>query len=120
MSDATISTTDHADGHAHPTDKLFVKTAIILTLITAAEVAWSYLPIWDGATGAKSLFEIGGLLIMMFAKFFIVASVFMHLKYDKPILSRAFYFGFVIAILVYTAALATFEIFSSGKPGYLP
>lgn len=120
MSDATVTTTEHEEGHAHPTDQVFVKTALILTVITAVEVAWSYLPMWDGATGMKSVLEIGGLLIMMMVKFFIVANVFMHLKYDKPLLGRTFYFGFVIAVLVYVAALATFEIFGSGTPGFVP
>ena len=125
MTDATVTPDaahgDHADdGHAHPTDALFVKTAAILAVITAIEVGWSYLPLWEDAEGLTSFFEISGLLVMMMAKFVIVAGVFMHLKYDKPILSRAFYFGFGLAILVYLAAITTFEFWSSGPPGYAP
>jgi len=32
------------DHHAHPTDLMFVKVALLLAGITAVEVAWSYLP----------------------------------------------------------------------------
>jgi cytochrome c oxidase subunit 4 len=124
MTDATVTPDAHADhgddGHAHPTDKLFVKTAVILAVITAVEVGWSYLPWWKDAEGLTSFIEISGLLIMMMVKFVIVANVFMHLKFDKPILTRTFYFGFALAVLVYMAALTTFEIWSSGAPGFAP
>ncbi|MBX3313801.1 MAG: cytochrome C oxidase subunit IV family protein [Actinobacteria bacterium] len=125
MTDITVTpeaaSGDHADdGHAHPTDALFVRTAVILAIITAFEVGWSYLPWWDGAHGLRSFIEISGLLIMMMAKFIIVANVFMHLKFDKPLLSWAFYFGFVLAVIVYMAVLTTFEIWSSGPPGFAP
>ena len=110
----------HDDGHAHPTDLVFVKTAGWLALITAAEVAWSYLPLWDDATGLTSFFEISGLLVMMMLKFVIVANIFMHLKYDKPLLSRTFFFGFSLATAVYLATITTFEFWSSGPPGFAP
>ena len=114
---ATI-TADHAahgDGHAHPTDKLFVKVAIILAVVTAVEVAWSYLPWKDwGDSRALYLFEVGGLLAMMGFKFFVVASVFMHLKFDSKLLTRIFYAGLALAVVVYLAVLATFEFFTCG------
>lgn len=125
MTDTTVTPEavggEHADdGHAHPTDALFVRTAIVLAVITAVEVAWSYLPWWDDAEGLTSFIEISGLLIMMMMKFVIVANVFMHLKFDKPLLSRTFYFGFGLAVLVYMAAITTFEFWSSGPPGFAP
>lgn len=120
MTDATVTpaTSAHDDGRPHPTDKLFVKIAVILAVITAVEVAWSYLPIWDDAEGLTSFFEISGLIAMMMAKFIIVAGVFMHLRFDKPILTRTFYFGFVLAVVVYVAAITTFELWSSDPPGF--
>ena len=48
MTSATADVATHDEGHAHPTDKLFVKTAVILAVITAVEVAWSYLPWGEG------------------------------------------------------------------------
>lgn len=112
---AATLTADHAahgDGHAHPTDKLFIKTAVLLAAVTAVEVAWSYLP-WGEALGARFA-EVGGLLAMMAFKFFMVASVFMHLKFDSKILTRIFYAGLALAVAVYLAVLATFEFFTGG------
>lgn len=119
--DVAVEHDDHADGHAHPTDMIFVKTAIILAVVTAVEVGWSYLP-WNNATGAMAGLEVGGLLLMMAFKFYVVGSVFMHLKYDKKVLTGVFYFGLVIAVAVYIAVLATFEFFwFSGDPeGFCP
>ena len=109
---------EHAgDGHAHPTDAMFVRTAAILAAITALEVAWSYIHWSDGFVGQA--LEIGGLLIMMTVKFITVANVFMHLKFDKKLLSGLFYGGVVLAIAVYVAALSTFEFFTGSNPPYV-
>jgi cytochrome c oxidase subunit 4 len=117
--DATTLPGQASEAHAHehhgPTDKKFVTTALILAAITAVEVAWSYLPWGDWGHGFAIVFaEVGGLLIMMAVKFYIVASVFMHLKYDSKVLTRVFYAGLALAVAVYLAVLATFEIFSGG------
>ena len=126
MSDATatVQPTAHTGtgtgkGQAHPTDKMFVQVAIALAVITAVEVAWSYLP-WGHATGFMAFAEVGGLLFMMAIKFVVVASRFMHLKFDQGVLSRLFYFGLLLAVLVYIAALTTFELWSPGAPGFSP
>ena len=120
MSDIVIEELAHADedhGHTVPTDKMFVKIALILAVITAVEVAWSYLPWGEGF--AMQAAEIGGLLIMMAVKFVIVANYFMHLKFDKKLLSGLFYGGLLLAIAVYVAALATFEFFNGTEPPYV-
>lgn len=126
MSDATASlesTTRTGTGpgkeQAHPTDKMFVQVAIALGVITAVEVAWSYLP-WGDATGFMAFAEVGGLLFMMAIKFVVVASRFMHLKFDQGVLSRLFYFGLLLAVLVYVATLTAFEMWSPGTSGYTP
>jgi cytochrome c oxidase subunit 4 len=103
------------DHHAHPTDRMFVRTAIILALITAVEVAWSYLP-WPEEGRAWYLAEVGGLLFMMSIKFVMVAGTFMHLKFDKKLLTFVFYGGLLLAVAVYVAALATFAFFTTGEP----
>lgn len=112
--DANTVTLDHGAG-AHPTDKLFIKTAVLLAVVTAVEVAWSYLP-WKEWGDSRALYfaEVGGLLAMMAFKFFVVASVFMHLKFDRKILTGVFYFGVVIAVVVYLAVLSTFHFFTGG------
>lgn len=103
----------HGTGHAHPTDKTFVMMAVWLAVITAIEVAWSYLPVWEDATGWTSFAEIAGLLAMMALKFVLIAGTFMHLKFDNKLLTRVFYTGVVLAFGVYIAALTTFEIWGS-------
>ena len=105
----------HAEEHHGPSDMLFIKIAVILAVITGVEVAWSYLPWSDWGHGFGIVFaEVGGLLIMMAVKFYIVAAFFMHLKFDSKILTRVFYAGLALAVAVYLAVLATFEIFSGG------
>lgn len=109
-----VTTIDSNPEHHGATDKLFVQVAIILAVVTAVEVAWSYLP-WGDGTAMVAL-EIGGLLVMMAFKFYMVASVFMHLKWDSKLLTGFFYFGLVLAVGVYVVALAAFEFFSSSSP----
>jgi len=108
----------HGAAHHGPTDRYYVRIAVALALITALEVAWSYLPVWKDASGLKSFVEVGGLLVMMAVKFVVVASNFMHLKFDDKVLTRVFYAGLILAISVYVAALVTFELFGGGTPGY--
>lgn len=104
--------------HHGPNDKYYIRIAVALALITGLEVAWSYLSFWDGATGFKSFVEVGGLLLMMAIKFVMVASNFMHLKFDDKLLTRVFYAGLLLAIGVYLAALTTFEALWGASAGY--
>ena len=55
---------------------------------------------------------IPALLVMMVVKFAIVAGYFMHLKFDSSLFTRLFVSGLLLAIGVYTAALATFHFFA--------
>jgi len=92
------------DHDHHPTDGHYVRVAVALAVITAAEVALTYL-------GVPTWVEVAGLLVMMAIKFFVVAAQFMHLKFDSKVLSRLFYAGLFLAVFVYVAALFTFRIF---------
>lgn len=123
MTDTTTSQIADPVGQGHggkahhgPADGHYIKIAIALAVITAVEVAWSYLP-WGEGTGIV-IVEVGGLLAMMAVKFVIVASHFMHLKFDDKLLTRLFYAGLILAISVYIVALTTFELFNSGTPGF--
>ena len=93
---------DHQHG---ATDKQYIVIAVILAVITAAEVSLTYLHVGP--------FFLPALLIMMTAKFLIVVSFFMHLKFDNRIFSFMFYMGLILAVGVYSAALATFHFFGS-------
>ena len=48
----------------------------------------------------------------MAVKFVTVVSYFMHLKFDNRIFSWLFYSGLILAVLVYVAALCTFQFFA--------
>jgi cytochrome c oxidase subunit 4 len=91
--------------HDHPGDGLYIKIALILGLITAAEVATYYVDIGK--------LMVPALCIMMVAKFGIVGAYFMHLKFDSNLFTRVFVSGIVLAIGVYLAALTSLEIFSN-------
>ncbi len=87
-------------------DRLYVLIALILTGITAIEVATYYLadfPLF------KEPFLIPTLLFLAAIKFFLVAYIFMHLKFDKKILTTAFYAGIALALFLYIAVLTIFR-----------
>ena len=93
------------EGHGHPTDRFYVVIALILAVFTAAEVSISYMDI-----GA---FFLPALFVLMALKFGLVVLFFMHLRFDNKIFGRLFWSGLILAVAVYVAALATFEVFSS-------
>ena len=96
---------DGEHGEHDISDNRYIVIALILGVITAAEVAASYIDL-------GALF-IPLLLFMMAVKFFIVASFFMHLRFDNRIFTWMFYSGLFLAVAVYTAALLTFRFFES-------
>ncbi|HEX5614621.1 MAG TPA: cytochrome C oxidase subunit IV family protein [Acidimicrobiia bacterium] len=92
--------------HPHPTPRQYVLIGLVLVVITAAEVAVSYLEgdVSDGVI-------IAVLLIMAAVKFFLVAAWYMHLRTDLKIFRRMFVVGLVGASIVYAIALATFRVY---------
>ena len=107
--DAPDTTAQHGDtaDHGHPTDADYVKIALILAVITAAEVGTYF---WEGAS---TLGLVLVLFPMMIAKFIIVAGWFMHLKYDNPLFRRIFAFGLLLAVAVFLIALSTLEFWDA-------
>ena len=97
----------HDDTHDHPSDGKYIQIALILAVITAAEVATFYV---EEALGALL---IPVLLAMMVVKFFIVAAWFMHLRFDSNLFTRVFVAGILLATAVYIGFLATFQYFRS-------
>src|SRR3712207_438573 len=93
-------------GHAHPSDRSYVGIALILAVITAAEVATSY---WEDEIGSVL---IPVLLVMMVVKVAMVAGWFMPLRFDSTLFTRLFVSGIVLAVAVYLGTLAAFEYFS--------
>jgi cytochrome c oxidase subunit 4 len=114
MSTATATATDaHVDEHAHdhPTDASYVKIALILGVITAAEVGTYF---WEDLFGKvpSTTALILTLFPMMIAKFAIVCGYFMHLKFDNKIFRRVFVFGLVLATAVYFIMFFSMEYLS--------
>ncbi len=94
------------DDHAHddhPTEKKYWIIALILAVITAVEVALSYIDLGDAVAPL--------LLIGMVMKFFIVASYFMHLKFDSRVTRRLFISGLALAVTCYLAMFMMFRQF---------
>lgn len=98
--------TTHHDVHekAHPPIWEYVKIALVLAFLTAAEVAVSYLDM--GRT-----LQIFLLLSMMVVKFALVVLWFMHVKFDSPGYGRVFTFGIALTATVYGAVLLMFGVF---------
>jgi cytochrome c oxidase subunit 4 len=94
----------HEEEHAHPTEGVYIRIALILAVLTAIEVGLYYTDFGEKLTN-------GVLLVLAAGKFVLVAGYFMHLKFDNRILRRLFVSGFVLAVLVYIAYLMTLGIF---------
>lgn len=95
----------HGAEHVHPSDWKYVQIAIILALLTAAEVTTYYVDLGPS--------EIPLLLTLMAIKFTLVVMWFMHLKFDSPLFTRTFVAGLAMAVVVYVAVLSTFEFWAS-------
>ena len=116
MSDATATASTAADldasrqaeahDEAHVTDGQYIKIALILAVLTAMEVSWPFI-VDDGPI------LMWPLLVIMVIKFGLIASWFMHLRFDNKVLTRVFYAGLALAVIVYIVALLTFRIFGN-------
>lgn len=90
----------------HPSPRQYVQIAILLAILTAVEVALFYLDEsldlrgWDGPL----------LIILSAMKFLIVVGWFMHLRFEKGLLSRFFSVGAAMALGIYTVVLAALGV----------
>jgi len=98
------------DAHDHPSDWDYVKIALLLAALTGVEVSTyfeSSITVFQ-----NNGFLIASLMVMMVIKFWIVASYFMHLKFDNKIFTQMFVAGLVLATAVYCIALSAFEFWA--------
>ena len=94
----------HAGGHGdHPSENKYWVIAGILGVVTAIEVALSYIDLGDMVAPL--------LLLGMAVKFFIVASYFMHLKFDSKVTRRLFISGLSLAVFCYIGMFSMFRVF---------
>lgn len=89
----------------HPQPSAYVGIAVILAIVTAAEVGLYYVSDVDAWLITTAL------LVLMAIKFFLVAMWFMHLRFETPLFRRLFYGGAVLAVLAYGAVLGASHVF---------
>ena len=87
---------------AHPTPAQYWKIAVVLAVLTSIEVGVFYI------NGAYDLGVLNAAILVILAllKFVIVVGWYMHLRFEKSILSRFFSAGFVLAVALYSIILA--------------
>jgi cytochrome c oxidase subunit 4 len=98
----------HARSHTrHPGTREYVRIAIVLGVVTAAEVAIYYID-WVHDNGVLIP------LLFMFAvlKFTLVVLWFMHLRFDSRTYARFFVMGLAGAITLFLVMLMIFQTFS--------
>jgi cytochrome c oxidase subunit IV len=88
----------------HPGFSTYWKVALILTIITAIEVAAYYIP----ALVASPVF-VPSLLAMSALKFYIVVAYYMHLKYDHRLFRALFTGPLMVASLTLIGLLFLFS-----------
>jgi cytochrome c oxidase subunit 4 len=76
----------------HATVGTYVLVGLVLTIITAVEVAIFYIP-------ALHRILVPTLLTLSASKFLIVVLFYMHLRYDHPIFRRVFFGPLVLGIV---------------------
>ena len=93
----------HDGGHQHPGELTYIKVAIVLAIITIAEVAIWYIEALD-------FLLVEALLIMSAIKFVTVVGFFMHLKFDDRRLAWIFGLAMVVAISIVIALDVLFRV----------
>lgn len=88
--------------HAHPGYRQYVTIAVILAIITAAEVIVYY-------QDSMRAVLVPILFILSITKFTLVALFFMHLKFDNPLFTALFSGPLALAIGVLVALLSIFH-----------
>ena len=90
--------------HPHPGAKEYLAIAVVLTVITAIEVAVFYIPQMHPVL-------VPTLLTMSALKFGLVAMFYMHLKFDHRLFSWLFVVPMALAVVVILALMKLFRVF---------
>jgi cytochrome c oxidase subunit IV len=91
---------DHHE-HSHPTVGTYLAVAVVLVMLTVVEVGVFYVP------GFKAVL-VPILLVLMTAKFALVAMFYMHLKQDSKVFTLLFSLPLLIGTAIVLALLALF------------
>ena len=116
MSTETMAATVAHHDEAHPNrDATYVKVALILAAITGLETFTYFSSVYP-KSWERAVMPV--LMVCMATKFYLIGAYFMHLKWDKPVLRRAFMTGITIALIVYIVMLTTFKFWNNTH--YMP
>lgn len=98
-----MSSAEHAH---HPSPAQYWKIAGFLAVLTAIEVALFYIDeeLELGILNAALLLSLSSI------KFIVVVGWFMHVKYERPMITRFFTAGFVLALGLYLVVLAAMGV----------
>jgi len=102
-----VETTPEEGGtsHDHPGEAQYIKIALILAVITAAEVAIYYVPALEGVL-------VPALIAFSVVKLLLVVAFFMHLRFDSRLFRRLFIAGIALAVFCFTAMLTSFGVWT--------
>ena len=102
-----VKTTPEEGGthHDHPSELEYIKIAVVLALITAAEVAVYYVESLEGLL-------VPILVVFSTIKFMLVVLWFMHLRFDSRLFRRLFVAGIALAVFCFTIVLTTFHVWT--------
>ena len=92
-----------AEEHGHASVRTYILIAVVLAIITIAEVAILY------AEFIPVALIITAFLVLSTLKFVLVVSFYMHLKYDSRFFTGLFGFFLLIAMSVAVAFIALFH-----------
>jgi cytochrome c oxidase subunit 4 len=108
MADSHAAPQPHAAPHAgggHASVATYIRVAVVLSVVTAIEVATLYIP------GLPNLLLVTSLLLMSIVKFALVVGFYMHLRYDSKIFTSMFVGPLLIAVGIILAVMALFSAF---------
>ena len=98
----------HMEQHVeeHPTPRTYLRVAVILTIITAIEVAVYYIPQLEDLL-------VYILVTLSAVKFAIVVGYYMHLKFDNKLFRNIFVFALMVALSVVVSFMVLFARFGN-------
>ena len=100
----TEAAVEPAEDHSgHPDVKQYVLIAVVLVIVTALEIATSYI---DTGHTNWIIIALGAMAIV---KFVLVTGWYMHMKSDHPLFRRFFIVGIIGASVVYGIVFAVFS-----------
>ncbi len=91
---------------SHPSTRQYVQIAVILAVLTAIEVGLFYL---DASLDLNG-WDAPMLVTLSTIKFVMVVGWFMHLRFEKGLLSKFFGAGFALAMGLYLILLAALGV----------